>query len=103
MPLSTVDTLPETGVSSAAPPAARTRAAVRTAVSGSTVLVSQTTVPSATPAAMPSGPWYAASAAASSASETSTTGAEAAAARAVSATVAPIPAATASARERVRL
>ena len=55
-PASTVETLPDTGVSRSAAPAATTAASSPRRVSGSTVLVSATTCPAASPATRPSGP-----------------------------------------------
>ena len=86
-PLSTVVTLPETGVSMSTAPVARTSSSSPRIVSGATVLVSATTVPGARPATSPSSPPYVERVAASSASDTITTSAAAAASRAVPATV----------------
>ena len=75
VPPSTLETLPETGVSTSAAPTARTSSSSPRIVSGATVLVSATTVPGASPATSPSSPRYAARTAASSASDTITTSA----------------------------
>jgi hypothetical protein len=55
-PFSTSAMLPETGPSTSVAPRPVTSGSTRRTVSGSTVLLSTTTVPSRRPAAMPSGP-----------------------------------------------
>src|SRR3954470_12956644 len=96
-PRSASGTPPDTGVSMSDAPRSAALGASALGTSGVTVLVSQTTAPSASPASSPSRPSYVAAAAASSASDTTTTAAAAAAARAVGAVAAPISAASASA------
>ena len=55
-PLCTVETLPDTGVSTSVAPYAATSSPSAWIVAGSTVLVSATTVPARSPATSPSGP-----------------------------------------------
>ena len=103
LPLSTVDTLPETGVSSRRrrrPP----HGPAAPVVCGSTVLVSPTTVPRRSAGDQPSGAAVRrADRGVVGQRHQHDVGAAAAASRAVAATAAPVPAATASARDRVRL